>query len=432
MKLIAAVAFPVALMAGSALMGEREAVQQPSGRESSVTAYVGATIVDGTGGAPIQNGVMVVEGGRIRAVGGATTAIPAGASTIKLGGKTVTPGLINAHGHITDVRGLKSSAEFYTPDHIAHQLRVFARYGITTVFSLGGENATAVGVRDNPPEGTARMFLAGPVIAAATPDAARTAVDAVKALRADLVKIRVDDNLGATRKMPPEVYRAVIDQAHTQGLRVAAHIFYLQDAKDVLAAGGDFIAHSVRDGDVDAEFIERLKSRNVCLCPTLMREVSTFVYESRPPFLDDPFFRRDADPAAIEGVQTPQHQASNQTASAARYKVALEQAKRNLKTLKDAGVRIAMGTDSGPAARFQGYFEHLELEHMVSAGLTPMQVLVAATSDAAACMQVGDRLGALKPGYEADFDVFARNPLDDIRNTRTLEAVYVRGRAVTR
>jgi len=164
----------------------------------------------------------------------------------------------------------------------------------------------------------------------------------------------------------------------------------------------------------------------------LMREVSTFVYETRPSFLDDPFFRRDADPAAIEGVQTPQHQALNRSPSAARYKVALEQAKRNLKTLTDAGVRIAMGTDSGPAARFQGYFEHLELEHMVSAGLTPMQVLVAATSEAAACMQVGDRLGLLKAGYDADFNVFASNPLDDIRHTRTLESVFVRGRAATR
>jgi imidazolonepropionase-like amidohydrolase len=431
MKPIAVASVFVALTAGSALLREPVPVQQPSAKESStVVAYVGATIIDGTGGAPIPNGVLVVEGGRIRAVGGAKTTVPAGAAMVTLDGKTMTPGLINAHGHITDVRGLTSSPEFYTPDHITHQLRLLARYGITTVFSLGGENATAVGVRDSPPEGTARMFVAGPVIAAATPDAARAAVDAVKALRADIVKIRVDDNLGATRKMAPEVYQAVIEQAHKQGLRVAAHIFYLQDAKDVLKAGGDFIAHSVRDGDVDAEFIAGLRARNVCVSPTLMREVSTFVYENRPGFLDDPFFRRDADPAAIEGVQTPQHQAANRTAAAARYKVALEQAKRNVKALKDAGVRIAMGTDSGPAARFQGYFEHLELEHMVSAGLTPMQVLVAATSDAAACMQVGDRLGTLKAGFEADFDVFARNPLDDIRHTRTLEAVYVRGRAV--
>lgn len=398
----------------------------------AATAFTGARIVDGTGAAPIENGVLVIEGGRIRAVGDARTAIPPGARVITVAGKTITPGLVNAHAHITDVRGGKSSPEFYTPDHIAHQLKVFARYGITTVFSLGGENATTVKVREAPPANTARLFLAGPVVAAATPDAARTAVDAVKALNADIVKIRVDDNLGASRKMAPDVYRAVIEQAHKHGLRVAAHIFYLQDAKDVLAAGGDYIAHSVRDADVDAAFIAQLKARNVCVCPTLMREVSTFVYETRPAFLDDPFFRREADPAAIEGVQTEQHQASNRTPAAARYKLALEQAKKNLKTLHDAGVRIAMGTDTGPAGRFQGYFEHLELEHMVAAGLTPMQVLVSATSGAAACMQVGDRLGTLKAGYEADFVVFAKNPLDDIRNTRTLESVFLRGAEVDR
>jgi imidazolonepropionase-like amidohydrolase len=407
-------------------------MRQLENRDLTPVAFTGARIIEGTGAPPIENGVLLVQGGKIRTVGGPKTAIPPGARVVSMVGKTITPGLVNAHAHITDVRGVKSTPEFYTPEHIAHQLNVFARYGITTVFSLGGENATAVKVRDDPPAGTARLFVAGPVVAAATPDAARSAVDALKALPADIVKIRVDDNLGASRKMPPEVYRAVIDQAHKHGLRVAAHIFYLQDAKDVLAAGGDYIAHSVRDADVDAAFIAQLKARNACVCPTLMREVSTFVYETRPAFLDDPFFRRDADPAAIEGVQTPQHQASNRTPAAARYKLALEQAKKNLKTLHDAGVKIAMGTDTGPAGRFQGYFEHLELEHMASAGLTPMQVLVSATSGAAECMQVGDRLGSLKSGYEADFVVFARNPLDDIRHTRTLESVFVRGIEVTR
>jgi imidazolonepropionase-like amidohydrolase len=246
-------------------------------------------------------------------------------------------------------------------------------------------------------------------------------------MRADLVKIRVDDNLGRGKKMPAEAYRAAIERAHAQGLEVAAHIFYLQDAKDILAAGGDMIAHSVRDLAVDRELVDRMKAREICLCPTLMREVSTFVYETRPSFLDDPFFTRDADQGAVDGVQTPQYQASNRTPAAARYKSALELAKANLKQLKAAGVRIAMGTDSGPAARFQGYFEHLELEQMVSAGLTPMDALVASTSDAARCMNVADRIGTLKAGLEADFLVLARNPLDEIRNTRTVESVWIRG-----
>jgi imidazolonepropionase-like amidohydrolase len=347
-------------------------------------------------------------------------------------GKTIMPGLINAHGHVSNVRGMKASAEFYTPEHVKHQLGVFARYGVTTVFSLGGDGPAGVQVRDEKPVGLARLYVAGPVVDATDAAAARKAVDQLKAMNVDLVKIRVDDNLGTSKKMPAEAYRAVIDQAHKQGLKLAAHIFYLQDAKDILSGGGDFIAHSVRDLPVDRAFIDQLKARDICVCPTLMREVSTFVYETRPSFFDDPFFRRDADPAAIEGVQTPQHQEQNRSAAATRYKAALEMAKANLKRLKDAGIRIAMGTDTGPAGRFQGYFEHLELEHMVSAGLTPMQVIVSATSDAARCMGVADRIGTLKAGLEADFLILARDPLTDIRDTRTLESAWVRGVRVPR
>jgi imidazolonepropionase-like amidohydrolase len=163
-----------------------------------------------------------------------------------------------------------------------------------------------------------------------------------------------------------------------------------------------------------------------------MRDVATFVYESRPAFFDDPFFRRETDVDTMAGLQTPQYQASNRTPAAARYKIALDMAKANLKRLRDAGVRIAMGTDTGPVGRFQGYFEHLELEEMVKAGLTPMQVIVAATSDAARCMGAADRLGTLQPGREADFLILARNPLDDIANTKALESVWIGGRRVGR
>ena len=195
-------------------------------------------------------------------------------------------------------------------------------------------------------------------------------------MKVDIVKIRVDDNLGTTPKMAPEIYRAVIDEAHKKGLRVAVHLFYLDDAKAVLEAGADFIAHSVRDVAVDDAFIAMLKRRDVCYCPTLMREVSTFVYESTPPWFGDPLFLKHADTAAVEALKEPARQeAMANSKSAQRYKVGLEVANRNLKKLSDAGVTIAMGTDTGPPARFQGYFELMELEMMAKAGLTPRQVL---------------------------------------------------------
>ncbi|MPY89399.1 MAG: amidohydrolase family protein [Luteitalea sp.] len=400
--------------------------------DGRVAAFVGARIIDGTGRSPVEDGVLIVREGRIEAVGPAADhPPPAGARRVDLRGKTLMPGMINAHGHVNNVRGLQSGPELYTRDNITRQLRVYARYGVTTVFSLGDDGAAGVEVRDAQPMNTvdmARLFLAGPVVSATDPRAARRAVDEVAGMKADIVKIRVDDNLGTSAKMPPTAYKAVIDQAHQHGLEVAAHIFYLQDAKDLLAAGADYIAHSVRDVAVDDALIGLLKARDICVCPTLMREVSTFVYESRPAFFDDPFFQREVEPSTIEGLEAAEYQTSiRNDAAAQQYKEALDVAQANLKRLTDAGVRIAFGTDTGPPGRFQGYFEHLELERMVEAGLTPMQALVAATGDAARCMNIGDRVGTLEPGLEADFLVLERNPLEDIRHTRTLESVWIRG-----
>jgi imidazolonepropionase-like amidohydrolase len=159
--------------------------------------------------------------------------------------------------------------------------------------------------------------------------------------------------------------------------------------------------------------------------------VSTFVYESEPAFFADPFFLRDADPAVLAELRDPKRQAAMRTSpSAQEYKKALEVASRNLKRLTDAGVRIAMGTDTGPPARFQGYFEHMELELMAKAGLTPRQVLQSATRDAAQCMKAVDGAGTIRPGGWADLVVLGRNPLDDVRNTRTIESVWIAGNRV--
>src|SRR5207247_3190264 len=145
--------------------------------------------------------------------------------------------------------------------------------------------------------------------------------------------------------------------------------------------------------------ISALKQRDVCVCPTLTREVSTFVYESTPAFFSDPFFLKYADPKVLAALKEPARQQEMHTSRAAqKYKAALEVASRNLKKLSDAGVKIAMGTDTGPPARFQGYFEHLELELMVTAGLSAPQALAAATRDAARCHKLDRELGTLEPG----------------------------------
>ena len=359
---------------------------------------------------------------------------PAGARIVDLAGKFVIPGLIVAHAHVSDVNGLKPRA--YTDENTRRQLGVFARYGITTVFSLGGEQAPAFALRDaqgTPSLDRARIFVAGAVITGRTPDEARAAVAKVAAQKPDIIKIRVDDNLGTATKMPPEVYRAVIDESHKLGLKVAAHIFYLDDAKDLLRSGVDMIAHSVRDKPIDDEFIQLMKARNVPYCPTLTREISVFAYESSPRFLDDPFFLREADKDVVAQLREPARQeAMRASTSAQRYKAGLGVAMANLKKAADAGVLIAMGTDSGAAPeRFEGFFEHLEMEMMVDAGMTPAQVLRASTRDAARAMNRDD-IGVIAAGRWGDFVVLDRNPVTDILNARAISSVWIAGNLIQR
>ena len=246
----------------------------------------------------------------------------------------------------------------------------------------------------------------------------------------DFIKIRVDDNLGTSAKMTPEVYAAVIEAAHGEGLSLAAHLFYLDDAKGLLRAGADFIAHSVRDADVDDALIQLLRETGVCYSPTLTREVSTFVYESEPEFFDDPFFLAHADAGVLDALRSPEQQQRYRDSPAApRYKEALRIAQANLKTLADADIPIAFGTDSGPPARFQGYFEHMETELMAEAGLTPEQILRSATGVAAACVGLDD-VGTIEPGKWADMVVLTADPLANIANLRTIESVWVAGNRV--
>lgn len=395
-------------------------------------AFVGARIIDGTGAAAVENGVLVVRDGRIEAVGASDSVnVPADAEQIDVSGRTIMPGMVNAHGHVNNIQGL--TAVDYSEAQVESQLGLYARYGVTTVFSLGGDGPESMTVRDRQDSADleqARIYVAGDIVTGPSPEEAREQVAAVAASGANVVKIRVDDNLGSSTKMTQETYQAVIEAAHEHGLKLTAHMYYLEDAKGLLEAGADLLAHSVRDVEVDDELVTLLRDTGVCYCPTLMREVSTFVYESRPDWFDDEFFSKEVDPAVIAALDSEARREQSSSPGAQTYKAQLEVAKANLKTLSDAGIPIAMGTDTGPAARFQGYFEHGELALMVEAGLTPMQAIVASTSSAAQCMEVDADLGSLVAGKWADFLVLGANPLDDIANTKTLETVYIAGNVV--
>ena len=401
---------------------------------AQVTAFVGGRLIDGTGRV-IENGTLIIDGGRIVAAGPAATAVPEGATRVDVKGKTLLPGLVNAHGHVAATTGLRSDPASYTRDNLTRQLRTYAQYGVTTVFSLGDDQALGFELRNEQATGPldrARLFVAGAVITGTTAEEARAMASKVADMKPDLLKIRVDDNLGSTRKMPEPAWRAVIDEAHQRNLKVAVHIYSLADAKATLEGGADFIAHSVRDVPVDEGFIAMLKSREVCYSPTFTREISTFIYDATPTWVDDPFFVKGVTPDIIAQLKDSKRQAQVRNGAGwkagQQYKAGLEVAKRNLKTLVDRGVRIAFGTDTGPPARFQGFFEHLELELMVEAGLTPMQALVSATGDAARCHQRAGQFGTLAPGAAADLLILGANPLDHIRNTRSIEQVWINGR----
>ena len=391
-------------------------------------AYVGASVFDGSGNI-VEDAVLVVRDGRVAGLGSAENLpVPPGAEEIDLNGKFITPGFINAHGHVGGTRGLETGDDVYTKENILDQLGLYARYGVTTINSLGGDGPEAVEVRDaqdTPDLDRARLYVAGKVVEGNTAKKVRAEVDANAAMRVDWIKIRVDDNLGTTRKMKPEVFQAVVDQSHKAGQRVAAHLYYLEDGIELIRAEVDFIAHSVRDQPVDETFVRGMLETEKCLCPTLTREVSTFVYESTPEFFSDPFFTKDADPAVLEQLKDPARQKKiAESKSAQEYKKALETASQNLRTLSAAGVTIAFGTDTGPPARFQGYFEHMEMGLMAKAGMDPYSILLSATGNAARCLRLYE-VGVLSAGKWADFNVFAKNPWEDIANTHSLESVWI-------
>src|SRR5207245_3761380 len=234
----------------------------------------------------------------------------------------------------------------------ASELDRYARYGVTTVFSLSGDKELEIRDQVRAAEWTpgltrSRLFIAGPAVASKTPAEARKAVDELAAAKVDIVKFRLDDQLGKGMKMPPTVYTAIIDEAKKKGMRVAVHVVYLADAKAVLKLGADYIAHSVRDFEIDDETIALLKKNNAFYCPTLTREVAMFTYADKPAFLKDAFFLKDADREQLAKIQDAAFQQTMRNDSSANwYKDHLPLAMRNLKRAEDAGVPVVMGTDT--------------------------------------------------------------------------------------
>jgi imidazolonepropionase-like amidohydrolase len=427
---------------------------------AGATVLTGARIVDGTGRAPIEDGAIVFEGDRILSVGPADTVLrPPDSQVIDAQGKTIIPGLISAHSHLGLCQGvIGPRPENYTRENVQHQLERYERYGVLTVMSLGVNKDVLYEWRNEQREGKlggADIFTAdrGLGVRLGAPpfplledqvyrpnsvEEARADVRASAARHPDMIKIWVDDLFGTSVKMAPEIFREVIEQAHAiadeahqRSFKVAAHIFYLNDAKALLEAGVDVIAHSVRDQLVDATFIQAMKTKGAVYIPTLDLDESQYIFAEQPGWMQDPFFTQAVDMALLRRWKSPLYAKEVQTnPNTVKNKAAAVIGQRNVKTLFDAGVKVAFGTDSGAMpTRIQGFAEHRELQLLVQAGLSPMDALVCATKNSAEIIGASDR-GTLETGKKADFLVLNGNPLDDIRNTTRIDRIYHRGRLV--
>jgi imidazolonepropionase-like amidohydrolase len=377
---------------------------------AQTTAYEGARLIVGDGSV-IENGTLVVQGDKIVAAG-AGAQVPAGANRVSLAGKTVMPMIIDTHVHLSPTR-----------ERIIVDLKRRAYYGVSAALSMGADLYEMLPIRNESIPGAAKFLSSGRGITMPEPgrmtaphwiESEAAAVKAVQELadrKVDMVKIWVDDWRGKYKKLTPEIYGAIIKEAHAKGLRVSAHIFEMEDAKGLMRAGLDAFAHGVRDKDIDDETVAMFKQRpNMVLIPNLPdRGVRT-----------DLSWLKAGMPA--EEVEKLEKGNIDNPRTNAFYSIQA----RNLAKLNAAGVKIAMGTDGN-----RPWGPHVEMEDMVAAGMTPMQVIVASTRNGAEFLRLNDQ-GTLQAGKSADFIVLDANPLDDITNTRKISSVVLRGAVIDR
>jgi imidazolonepropionase-like amidohydrolase len=408
------------------------------------------TLIDGKGSRPVYGTDILIENGRIAEIG--KNINPQGAKVVPLDGKTVMPALISAHVHVGVIKGNEGSGKFYTRENILSQLKKYQNYGLSHVLAMGTDRPLLFesGLRDSSQNGLlpgTRLHSAGYGFnvpdASVGPDSFMgnlyrpAAADEVPGmmsrlalLKPDVVKIWVDGS--PENKMKPAVYQTILKEAHKYGLRVLAHVYYLADARKLVADGIDLFGHSIRDSVVDDKLAAQMKAKGIPYIPTLTLDMFAHAYAGKPEWLNDPFFKAALETGVYEMISSEKYQSDQRNSAAnARSEMAYRIALQNVKKLHDSGVLIALGTDSGAfPIRAQGFAEHLEMELLVRAGLTPLQAIQAATLHAARVLRIDKDFGTIEKGKSADLIVLSADPSVDIKNTRKIESVYKNGKEV--
>jgi imidazolonepropionase-like amidohydrolase len=448
----------LALVIGLAASVVTGCTSDGSDANSDATLFEGARLILGDGRV-IENGAMLVSGGRIDLVGTvAEVAAPAGANVVDLSGKTVMPALIDAHAHLGYEGYTVWGAEPYSRGNLIEHLERYAYYGFGAVFSAGSdpEDLALALQRDQsaglvggarflfgagmapPGQGPNNAFLehvmtvtaqTGMTVlrGAATPEEGREAIREVAAKGIPFVKIWVDDRGGSQEKLSPPVYRAIIDQARQLGLQVIVHQQGTEDMPDLLDAGVAGFLHGRIGSTLDDRLAARIHEAGAFLVPNLgLGELR------RERVADDPFLQ-ETTPAIVVARLGEAYDArlggAGPGVGAADRENELSEGFRRLIA---ADVDIVLGTDAGAVPNhFFGYTGHRELEIFVRLGMTPMQAIVAGTSRPAEALGLAD-MGTLAAGKSADFVILDANPIDDIRNTRTIDRVYLGGAEVNR
>jgi len=411
------------------------------------TIYEGARLIVGDASAPIEGGAFVVQDGRITAIGrkGAINA-PSGATHVDLTGKTVMPTLINVHVHIGYEGYTSWGADNYTPANVLDHLRREAFYGIAVTQSVGSSPTDASIQFKNDqeagkfPPASRFMFMPGmapphggpdailmkgtdalhAVNEVSTPAEARAAVQSMAAKQLKSVKIWVDDRRGTYPKMTPDVYNAIIAEAHAHGMMVNAHAIALPDQKAVVSAGIDVLVHTVGNEKLDAEYVSIVRSKKP-YWTTVIGLGDRSEACNRDAFVDQTYPAKALDAIRSEScAPRPENPAREEILS------------YNVKQMVASGARLVLGTDAGIAARHAfGWADHHEIARWVELGVTPSEAIVAATSRPAELLGLKD-LGTLATGKTASFVVLNANPLDNIKNMRQIEGVYLNGARLDR